>query len=63
VTAIESAGLSDIRSYIGEDKLRGVLTGYNQAVVETLYMPLALGLATIVGSIAMERRSMKKKQT
>ena len=29
VTAIESAGLSDVCNYIGEDKLRGVLTGYN----------------------------------
>jgi hypothetical protein len=62
ITGLESAGLSAIRTYIGEDKLKDVLTGYNQAVVETLYMPLALAAATMIGSIAMERRSMKEKQ-
>jgi hypothetical protein len=61
-TALEAVGLSDIRSYIGSERLKDVLSGYNQAVVQTLYMPLALGLLTILGSIAMERRSIKKKQ-
>lgn len=63
VTALEAAGLSGIRIYIGSDKLRTVLSGYNRAVVETLYLPLALGVLTIVGTVAMERRSIKKKQS
>lgn len=63
VTALESVGLSDIRNYIGSDKLQDVLSGYNQAVVQTLYMPMALSILTIVGSLAMERRSIKKKQS
>jgi hypothetical protein len=63
VTGLESAGLSGIRNYIGSDKLEDVLSGYNEAVVQTLYMPLALSILTIVGSLAMERRSIKKKQT
>ena len=62
-TALESVGLSDIRGYIGSDGLKDVLSGYNRAVVQTLYMPLALALLTILGSLAMERRSIKKKQT
>jgi hypothetical protein len=62
-TALEAMGLSEIRSYIGSDKLGAVLSGYNQAVVQTLYVPLALGLLTIVGTVAMERRSIKKKQS
>ena len=62
-TALEEAGLSGIRSYIGSEKLGAVLSGYNKAVVQTLYLPLALGLLTIVGTVAMERRSIKKKQT
>jgi hypothetical protein len=59
--ALEAVGLSGIRGYIGSEKLGSVLSGYNQAVVQTLYMPLALGLLTIVGTIIMERRSIKKR--
>jgi len=62
-TALESVGLSDIRTYIGSDRLENVLSGYDQAVVQTLYMPLVLGILTILGSLAIERRSIKKKQT
>jgi hypothetical protein len=62
-TALEAAGLSDIRTFIGSEKLKDVLSGYNKAVVQTLYMPLALGILTIVGTVAMERRSIKKKQS
>jgi hypothetical protein len=61
-TALEAVGLSDIRGFIGSERLRDVLSGYDRAVVQTLYMPLALGVATILGSVAMERRSIKKKQ-
>ena len=63
VTALEAMGLSGIRGYIGSDNLGAVLSGYNQAVVETLYMPLALAVLTLVGTVAMERRSIKKKQS
>ncbi|KAK5338558.1 hypothetical protein LTR98_004958 [Exophiala xenobiotica] len=61
-TALSHLGLSDIRSHIGSERLNAVLNGYNQAVVQTLYLPLALSILTIVGSSAMERRSIKKKQ-
>ncbi|EXJ82712.1 hypothetical protein A1O3_06526 [Capronia epimyces CBS 606.96] len=62
-TVLSNVGLSDIRSFIGSERLDAVLSGYNEAVVQTLYLPLALGILTIVGSIAMERRSIKKKQS
>jgi hypothetical protein len=62
-TALESVGLSETRDYIGSERLQDALSGYNEAVVQTLYMPLALGILTILGSLAMERRSIKKKQT
>ena len=62
-TVLESVGLSEIRNYIRSERLQDVLLGYNEAVVQTLYMPLALGILTIIGSLAMERRSIKKKQT
>lgn len=61
VTALEQLGLSDIRRTIGSDTLKDVLFGYNEAVVQTLYLPLALTILTIVSSLAVERKSLKKK--
>lgn len=61
-TAITHGGLSDIRHIIGEGRLRAALTGYDRAVVQTLYMPLALAILTVVGSAAMEWPSVKKKR-
>lgn len=62
-TALASVGLSDIRKYIGSQRLNAVLNGYNKAVVQTLYLPVALSIMTIFGSLAIERRSIKKKQS
>jgi hypothetical protein len=61
-TELSHVGLSGIRSYIGSEKLNAVLNGYNEAVVQTLYLPLALSILTIIGAVAIERRSIKKKQ-
>ena len=52
-----------MRESIGAEKLKSVLMGYENAVVQTLYIPLALAVLTIVGSVAMERKSIKKKQS
>ena len=62
-TAISSSGLSDIREIIGEKRLRAALTGYDHAIMQTLYMPLALAILTLVGSVAMEWPSVKKKRS
>lgn len=61
VTNLEDHGLSDIRRIIGQDRLKNVLFGYNEAVVQTLYLPLALGLLTILGSVFTEVKSTKKR--
>jgi MFS family permease len=63
VTSLENMGLSDIRKSLGGDRLGDVLLGYDAAVVQTLYLPLALSCMTIFGSLAMEWRSVKKKQS
>lgn len=63
ITTIEHAGLSEIRNVIGQDRLRQILTGYDKAVMQTLYIPLALTLLTIIGSSMAEWRSVKQKQT
>lgn len=61
-TLLRNSGLSDIRNVIGKDKLRDVLLGYGEAVSQTLYFPVALTCMSLVGCLAMEWRSVKKKQ-
>lgn len=62
VTTIDSHGLGDLRKAIGPDRLKDVLFGYNEAVVQTLYIPLGLTLLAILGAIFTEVRSVKKKR-
>ena len=61
-TQLSHAGLSDISNIVGSDRLRDVLLGYDEAVTQTLYLPVGLAVATILGSLSMEWRSMKKKE-
>ncbi|KAF5974486.1 major facilitator superfamily transporter [Fusarium coicis] len=61
-THIQEAGLSKLRESIGPERLKSVLSGYENAVVQTLYIPLALALLSIIGAVAMERKSIKKKR-
>ncbi|KAH7254490.1 major facilitator superfamily domain-containing protein [Fusarium solani] len=62
-TEVQDAGLTGLRERIGPERLGSVLAGYENAVVQTLYIPLALAILTIAGSLAMERKSLKKKQS
>ncbi|KAJ4251386.1 hypothetical protein NW762_011367 [Fusarium torreyae] len=62
-TGLQETGLSKLRESIGPERLKSVLSGYENAVVQTLYIPLALALLTIIGSLAMERKSIKKKRS
>ncbi len=61
VTLLANQGLSDLRKAIGPDRLKEVIFGYNEAVVQTLYVPLGLGLLTIVASMFTEVKSTKKR--
>ncbi len=60
-TLLSHAGLSEIADLVGSDRLRDVLLGYDEAVTQTLYLPVGLAVATIFGTGLMEWRSMKKK--
>ncbi|OJJ44233.1 hypothetical protein ASPZODRAFT_751038 [Penicilliopsis zonata CBS 506.65] len=62
ITSLENMGLSDIRKAFGGEKLEDVLLGYDTAVTQTLFLPVALTCVTAFGSLAMEWRSVKKKQ-
>ena len=63
-TSLESMGLSDLRSHLGGDgeKLEKVLLGYDKAVIQTLYLPVALISLAVVGTAGMEWRSVKKRR-
>ena len=61
--ALENLGLSDIKRFIGEQNLAGALLGYNKAIAQAFYLPLALSCIGIFGSLGMEWRSVKKKSS
>ncbi|KAJ6170430.1 hypothetical protein N7485_007776 [Penicillium canescens] len=58
----DHGGLVDVREQIGSARLGAVLSGYDEAVIQTLYIPVALASLSILASVAMERRSVKKTQ-
>ena len=62
-TRFDRGGLTDVRKYVGQERLRNVLLGYDEAVSQTLYIPVALGVLTVAGSIFIERKSVKKKRS
>jgi hypothetical protein len=62
-TQLENVGLSDIRALVGSARLHDVLLGYNTAVIQTLYLPVGLAVATIIGSAFIEWNSVKKKHS
>ena len=63
VVDVECMGLSDLRKYFGGKVLSEVLLGYDEAVTQTLYLPVALSCLMLLGSVGMEWRSVKKKQS
>ncbi|KAK5122095.1 hypothetical protein LTR85_004341 [Meristemomyces frigidus] len=62
ITSIDNMGLTELRNTLGNDVLNDVLAGYSEALVQTLYLPLTLCCASIIGCIAMERKSVKKTE-
>jgi hypothetical protein len=58
----DHGGLVDAREQIGSARLGAVLSGYDEAVIQTLYIPVALASLSVLASVAMERRSVKKTQ-
>jgi EmrB/QacA subfamily drug resistance transporter len=62
VGSIASTGATDLRSMVPSSLLPQVLVAYNDALRATFYLVTALTSATIVGSLAMEWKSIKKNQ-
>lgn len=61
--ALESIGLSDLKDLVGSRNIADVLLGYDKAIIQTFYLPLALSCVGVFGSLGMEWRSIKKKRT
>lgn len=61
-TALSTMGLSDLKEHVGLEHLAGALLGYDQALVQTFYLGVALTCLSSVGALGMEWRSVKKKQ-
>jgi hypothetical protein len=56
----DQGGLVDVRDKIGSARLGAVLSGYDEAVIQTLYIPVALASLSVLASVTMERKSVKK---
>lgn len=60
---IEERGLGDIKNGVPVQHLDAVLRGIDRSLTSTWYLPVALGCMSIVGSLLIEWRSVKQKQT
>ena len=61
VSSIENMGLSELKASVGPENLDKVLLGFHDSLSETWYLPVALCSFTLVGSLALEWRSVKQK--
>jgi len=52
-------GLGNVRSHIGQDRLRDVLLGYDEVVTQTLYLTVALTCLTIIGSASVGEKKQR----
>lgn len=59
--SILSMGVTELMGSVPEEFLVGVLTAYNQALIETFYVAVAASAFSIVGSAVVEWKSMKGK--
>lgn len=59
-TTIQDMGLRDLRNHIGPKRLEKVLLGYDKAIMQTLYLPVALTALSLVATLGMEWRSVKR---
>lgn len=61
-TSIENMGLADLKAQLGADKLQEVLSGFDHSLAQTWYLAVALGCVTMIGSLGMEWRNVKKEK-
>ncbi len=59
---IENNGLTEIVMSVPPAKVRGVLVGVDESLIQTWYLVVGLACATMVGSLLIEWRSVKSKR-
>lgn len=59
---IENNGLTEIVTSVPPAKIREVLVGVDESLIQTWYLVVGLACATMVGSLLMEWRSVKSKR-
>lgn len=60
--AVDSLGLSDIKDLVGEANVERALVIFDVSLMQTWYLAVGLACVTMVGSLAMEWRSVKDKK-
>lgn len=60
--AVSRMGLSDIKALVGEEDLERALGIFDVSLTQTWYLAVGLACATMLGSLAMEWRSVKEKK-
>lgn len=61
--SIENMGLTDLKSTVPAGKMNEALAELDKSLMQTWYLVVGLACLTIVGSLAMEWRSVKQKKT
>lgn len=59
---VDSLGLSDIKALAGEAKMEMALGVFDTSLMQTWYLAVGLACLTMVGSLAMEWKSVKDKK-
>lgn len=59
---LDDKGLSEILKLVPGDKLDEALRAVDQSLIQTWYLVVGLSCATMIGSLSMEWRSVKKKK-
>ncbi|KAJ5629927.1 efflux pump antibiotic resistance protein [Penicillium herquei] len=60
---IQEHGLGDILNEVPAQRLDEALRGIDRSLTQTWYLPVALACMTMVGSLLIEWRSVKQKQS
>ena len=58
-SSIVSVGVTDVRKIVKPESLAPMLRAYNDALMDVFKVPLALVYSSLVGTLAMEWRSVK----
>lgn len=62
-SSVEKNSLSDLKNGVPVERWSEVFAGIDESLIQTWYLAIALGCATMVASLCIEWRSVKHKQT